>query len=142
MPFYPLLSSRLHDSACHCGLPIKLRQCLSLRSAVLSAAVLHFWAPPGGDDGRAANGWGAVVRHCLCLACPLVSCLRRRPSVRTTFQAGAEPVCSVLLEPRSLLVFAGKAYHILLHGIRPVISERPPFRGRAQDAHRPFLSRF
>eukprot|EP01051_Picozoa_sp_SAG22_P018678 SAG22_NODE_3215_length_1852_cov_1.387336_2_plen_262_part_00 len=69
-----------------------------------SPAVLHFWPrPPPAAAGAAAgasaaeNGWAAVD--------------------------GVEPVCSVLLEPRSLLVFGQAAYTTLLHGIFPVAVE-------------------
>ena len=63
-----------------------------------SPAVLHFWAI--NPASPTTNGWAAVE--------------------------GRSPVCSVLLEPRSLLVFSGAAYTDHLHGILPVATETLP----------------
>lgn len=61
-------------------------------------AIFHFWDSCAGNEIKdATNGWAAV--------------------------AGKSPVCSFLLEPRSLLVFEKEAYTDFLHGIRPVARE-------------------
>lgn len=52
-------------------------------------ALLHFWERHPADPG--ANGWGSVE--------------------------GRDPVCSVLLEPRSLLVFSDLAYTVSTHHV-------------------------
>ena len=62
-------------------------------------AVLHFWPVPKNDAGvSVGSGWRAI-------------------------SGDVEPACSVLLQPRSLLVFSAEAYTHMLHGIRPASTD-------------------
>jgi alkylated DNA repair protein alkB family protein 6 len=81
-------------------------------------AVLHFWEPPPpaekGDEGGvvgAASGWDAVR-------------VGGGSSGAQPQQQLRPPLCSVLLLPRSLLLFGGDhAYGKLLHGIYPASAD-------------------